>query len=240
MSSAAMKKFWSAATVVDASEGGFTVHLDARPLRTPARASFTVPVRALAKKVAAEWGEQGDEIQPETMPFTRICNAAIDNMAVQRADVVAMLAEYGATDLVCYRAASPSRLAERQAAAWDPLLGWLKAQHSAPLFVGEGVIPVAQPPQTLAQLRGWIDDVKSDFAMMALHDLVTISGSLVIAMAVADGQITPDAGWDASRIDETWQIENWGEDAEAAEAATAKRAEFLRAALVLEMVGGPR
>ena len=227
MSVWAARRFWTTASVVPAP-GGFTVQLDARPVRTPLKAPLILPTLALAEAIAAEWQEQDGKIDPETMPFTRTANSALDKVAPQFEAVAEMLAAYGESDLLCYRAEGPDDLVARQAEAWDPLLVWAAEELYAPLAVTNGVMPVEQSPGSIDRLAGLVRD-QSAFQLAAFHDLVALSGSLVLAFAVARKRLTVDAAWDLSRIDENWQIALWGEDEEAAEFAARKRSAFLHA-----------
>lgn len=227
MSVWAARRFWTAATAVPV-DGGYTVQLDARLVRTPLKAPLVLPTIALAKAVAAEWQAQEKAVNPETMPFTRTANSAIDKVRPQFAAVADMLADYGGSDLLCYRAEGPAGLVARQAQSWDPLLDWARDDLAAPLRQATGVMHVAQPEASLAALRHQVHAM-SAFQLAAFHDLVAISGSLVLALAVARGRITADEAWTRSRVDEDWQISLWGEDAEAAEAAARKREALLQA-----------
>lgn len=227
MSGWAARRFWKTASAVPV-EGGFAVHLDARPLRTPLKAPLVLPTLGLAEAVAGEWQAQGDTVDPTAMPFTRTANSAIDKVAPQQEEVAAMLAAYGDSDLLCYRAEEPADLVARQAEAWDPLLDWSGTVLFAPLVKTAGVIHVKQSPASLAALRGQVDRL-SPFQLAAFHDLVAISGSLVLAMAVTRGRISASEAWSLSRVDEDWQISQWGEDEEAAESAARKREAFLHA-----------
>ena len=247
------KRFWKEAQVVEAGEG-FAVELDGRPVRTPLKSAMTLPSRAMAEAVAEEWDAQEGEIRPLSMPVTRAANAAIDKVTVQREEVAEMLAAYGDSDLLCYRADSPQELVARQAEAWDPLLDWADATFGALLSkaavrdVGrvlqmpygqvdrlskmipvEGVMHAPQNPKALDKLAQPVHAMEP-FRLTAFHDLVGISGSLVIGLA-AIGEVR-DIGdlWRLSRIDETWQEEQWGVDEEAAEIVALKRNEFLHAA----------
>lgn len=222
------KRFWSDVSVTEAA-GGYGVLLDTRRVMTPGKIPLTLPSRAMAEAVAAEWAAQQGEIAPLSMPYTRAANSAIERVTPQRAEVAAMLAAYAETDLICHRAAAPAELADRQAAAWDPLLVWADTELGAPLIATVGVLPVDQPAAALAALAQRVDAL-DPFQLTGFHDLVTISGSLIIALAVIGGRLAPQEGWDASRIDEDWQIAQWGEDAEAAAMAAHKHADFLRAA----------
>lgn len=228
MSDWAAKRFWTSAEVA-AVDGGFAVHLDGRTIKTPARAPLVVPTRAVAEMIAAEWQAQGEKIAPETMPATRAANAAIDKVRGQFDEVAALVAAYGETDLLCYRATWPAELRARQDAAWDPLLDWSAERFGLRWVIAEGVMPQAQPPETLALLNAQVARF-SPFELTAFHDLVALSGSLVIGLAVTEGRGTPGALWQASRIDEDWQTAKWGEDDEARSLAEWRRQGFLFAA----------
>ncbi len=222
------KRFWKAASAT-ASDDGFTVMLDDRTVRTPAKAALTVPTMAMAEAIAAEWDAQDEVLDPGTMPVTRGANAAIDKVRVQRHEVVALLAEYGDSDLLCYRAAGPDGLIRQQQDGWDPMLDWAAAHLGVRLFVGEGVMHVTQPPDTLAKLTAEVAAF-DDFALAGAYDLISLSGSLILALAATKGEITPDEAWRLSRIDEDWQIDQWGEDEEATAMAESKHTAFLDAA----------
>lgn len=227
MSGWAPKRFWKAASVQPAP-GGFAVTLDGRAVKTPAKAPLVVPTLAMAQAIAAEWQAQTGTVDPESMPCTRAANSALDKLSVQGAEVAAMLAAYGANDLLCYRAEHPPALAARQAAAWDPLLDWAAETLDAALIVTRGVMPRPQPAASLARLADQVAALDA-FRLAAFHDLVAISGSLVLALAVARGRLTAEEAWAISRIDEAWQAEQWGEDEEAAAAEAWRHAAFLQA-----------
>ncbi|WP_108813566.1 ATP12 family chaperone protein [Loktanella sp. Alg231-35] len=222
------KRFWKAATATEI-EGGFTVLLDDRTVRTPAKAQLTVPTMAMAEAIATEWDAQEKLLDPATMPVTRGANAAIDKVRAQRPEVIALLAEYGDSDLLCYRAAGPEELLAKQAEGWDPMLEWAANTLGVRLSVGEGVMHVTQDPAALQILA---DEVATfdDFALAAAHDLISISGSLILALAVTKSAIPVDDAWLLSRIDEHWQIAQWGEDEEAAATESSKRDAFVAAA----------
>ncbi len=229
-----MKRFWSQARAVEAEEG-WDVHLDARPLNTPARRRVRLPTRALAEALAAEWDGQGPEVEPRAMPLTRAANATIDRVVEARAEVAAAIAAYGGSDLLCYRAPHPPALAARQSAAWDPLLDWAADAFDARLLPAEGVMHVAQPEEALARLGEEVARA-SPWELTALHELVTLSGSLVLGLAVRAARIDAEAAWAASRIDEDWNAEQWGEDAEAAAQAARKAADFHAAGRLLALL----
>ncbi|WP_128254664.1 ATP12 family chaperone protein [Falsirhodobacter deserti] len=222
----APKRFWTAATV-HAEEGGHSVRLDGRPVRTPAKAPLLLPTEGLARLIAEEWDAQQGEVRPDTMPATRTANSAIDKVATQFDGVVCELARYGGSDLLCYRADGPAELVDRQR-AWDPVLAWAAERLEAPLTVTEGIVPVDQPAPSLMRLRGQLQAM-SAFQLAALYDLVAISGSLVLGLAVAHGRLTGAEAFALSRIDEAFQSETWGLDDEAVAAEEVRLAAFLAA-----------
>ncbi|MFN3955697.1 MAG: ATP12 family chaperone protein [Pararhodobacter sp.] len=224
----AKRRFWTTAEVVERADG-FSVALDGRMIKTPARADLTLPTRLLAERVAAEWQAQDKKIDPETMPATRAANAAIDKVRGQFGEVAALITAYGETDLLCYRATGPAALRARQAVAWDPLLEWSVARFCIRWHVVSGVMPQPQPEATLTRLAGHVAGF-SPFELTAFHDLVAMSGSLVIGLAAAEQHDAPELLWRASRIDEDWQIEQWGADADAEALAAVRRQSFLDAA----------
>ena len=221
------KRFWKDVTVAE-GPGGWHVLLDSRPVRTPAKAAMDLPTEAMARAVAVEWAAQEADIDPRTMPITRSANSAIDRVVPQHDEVAAMLAAYAETDLLCHRAEGPEALARRQAEGWDPLLDWAADAFGARLWATAGILPVAQPEASLARLHDAVREADA-FRLAALHDLVTLSGSLILGLAVARGRLGARDAWRLSRIDEDWQIEQWGEDEEAAEAAARKLDQFLHA-----------
>ena len=223
------KRFWKEAAVVEAG-GGYAVELDGRQLKTPAKSALTVPTRDFAEMIAAEWDAQQDEIDPRVMPATRMANAAIDKVRIQHAEVADLLSAYGETDLLCYRADAPQELADRQAKAWDPVLDWADETLGVRLVTGTGVMFVPQPPEALASLSDRVHAL-SDFQIAAFHDLVSLSGSLVLGFAATHHWRSAEEIWQLSRLDENWQIEQWGDDEEAAGTAEIKRQAFLFARL---------
>ena len=223
----AAKRFWTAA-VAEPCDGGFAVRLDARPVRTPAKAAMVLPTLAMAQAIAVEWDAQTGIVTPATMPCTRAANSAIDKITPQFDEVAGLLAAYGATDLLCYRATGPDALIQRQAGAWDPVLAWAATTLGAPLLATAGVIHIAQPEAALVALTAKVRAL-TPFQMAALHDLVAISGSLVLALAVTHRHLSVDKAWHLSRIDESWQAELWGLDEDAAAQEALRRAAFLQA-----------
>lgn len=230
------KRFWEAAHVAEA-DGMFEVLLDARPVRTPAKAALKVPTRAMAEAVAVEWDAQVEKVDPSTMPVTRSVNAAIDKLSVQHREVADMVAGYGDTDLLCYRADSPQELVDRQAALWDPLLDWADSDLGARLRPVTGVMHRPQDATALDTLRGLVHGF-DDFELTALHDLVGLSGSLVLGLAAVRGALDAETLWTLSRLDEAWQAELWGVDEEAEEMAATKREAFLHALRFFHLAQG--
>lgn len=228
----AAKRFWAVVEVAETGRG-FEIRLDGRPLRTPARAPLSVPTRALAARLAAEWQAQDERIDPASMPSTRMANTAIDRVAPRRGSVLEQLLAYGATDLLCYRAEAPEGLAARQADAWDPWLDWAAARFGARLSVTRGVLPVAQPEDSLHALRAAMAGFDA-FELAALSELVSLPASLILGLAAFEGRETPEALWRAGRLDELWQIAQWGADAEAERANAIRYAAFEEAARFAE------
>ncbi|MBX2856465.1 MAG: ATPase [Rhodobacteraceae bacterium] len=221
------KRFYAEAAAAF-SDDGWTVRLDGRPIRTPSANPFIAP-RPVAEAAAAEWAAQVEVIDPRALPITRAVNTAIDRIAPQREAVVDEISGYGGTDLVCYRAEGPEGLIAAQAQVWDPLLEWAAESLGARLICVQGVMHAAQPPQALAALRAAVAR-RSVIGLAALHELTTISGSLLLALGVDHTHLDPEAAWTASRIDEEWQIAQWGSDAEAEAVAERRRGDFLAAA----------
>ena len=233
-----MKVFWSEVSTVAAEgkgDGARAIRLDTRLVKTPGRTDLILPNPALADAVAAEWRAQTGEVDPATMPLTRSANSAIDRVSRQFDDVAAEIAAYGGTDLLCYRAPHPEALAARQAEAWDPLLAWAEQSLGAALAQTSGVLPVSQAPEALAALDQAVRAC-SAWELTALHPLVTLSGSLILGLAVEQRRLEPEVAWQISRIDEQWNIEQWGEDTEAARQAERKRQEFHQAARLLTLL----
>ena len=221
------KRFWT--TVSVRTDGPHhLVHLDDKVLKTPGKVPLRLPTRGLADWIAAEWQAQEGLVDPNVMPATRMANSALEKVAPQRAEVATIVAAYGETDLLCYRAERPEALVARQAQHWDPLLEWAGHSLGARLRVGPGVMPIAQDPAVLKRLASEVAGMDV-FTLTAFHDLVSLSGSLIVGLAVAKGVYSANEGWDLSRIDETWQSEQWGFDEEAVEHAARKRAAFMDA-----------
>jgi chaperone required for assembly of F1-ATPase len=224
-----MKRFYTAAIVT--GEGPFGIALDARPLRTPSRAPLALPTRGLAQGIAAEWNAQGEAILPRTMPLTGLANAAIDRVAPDTAAFADGLAVFAANELLAYRADHPPPLVAHQAAGWDPWLAWARARYDIDFTLVTGIIHRPQPAATLARIAAAYRAFDA-FRLAALNPVVTISGSAVIGLAVADGAMDADTAWAIGHLDELWQAEQWGKDP-LAEAGHAERQADLGAAVAM-------
>ena len=228
-----MKRFWTDVGVVE--DGGFAVALDGRRLMTPARAALVLPTRELADAVAAEWRECGETVDPRAMPLTGLANAAIDRVAPQPDKFAAGLAQYGESDLLCYRADSSSALAERQAESWDPLLAWARRRYDVDFSITASIIHAAQPRATIERLAHAVAAL-DPFRLAGLAPVVEIGGSLVAALALLEGAASAEQAWQAVSLDERWQLQKWGSDAEAEAVLERRRHDFLAAAKFLKLL----
>lgn len=228
------KVFWSDVSIAEAGDG-YKVLLDGRDLKTPAKATLQVPTRALAENIADEWRALEGKVDPDKLPLTKLANAAIDKVAVQFEPIVDMLAEYATTDLLCYRATAPKGLADRQEQVWQPLLDWFAQTHHIRLEVCSGVMPIRQPTAVLTASAALLKK-HTHFELAAIYDLITLSGSFVIGLATAKENLSVSDAWIASRIDEDWQIAEWGEDEDATLLAETRQKAFERAAFVLTLL----
>ncbi|MET3724227.1 ATP12 family chaperone protein [Sphingomonas trueperi] len=225
-----MKRFWKTVTIVDGA-----IELDGRPVRTPARAALTLPTPQLAEAVAEEWRSVGEELNPRAMPLTGLANAAIDQIAPNPAPFAADLARYGESDLLCYRAELPEPLVARQAAQWDPLLDWARTRYDIHFETTAGIMHHPQPAATIARLQEVVAAL-DPFRLAALSPLVTISGSLVAALALLEGAADRETVWRSAMLDEDWQVEQWGEDDLATRARNVRRADFDAAVRFLSLL----
>ncbi len=234
MNTALQKRFWKTVSVRQEA-AGYGIYLDDKQLKTPLKASLLAPNMSVAEGIAAEWSAVEGKIDPSAMHLTRCANATLDNVVVEHSAVAGMLAEYGATDLLCYRANGPKELVARQADAWDPLLDWVSQKYGVTLIVTAGIMHVAQAKVGQEKLRTVVC-AYDPWRLTALHDLVTISGSLVLGLAVATKHLSAEAVWPLSRIDETWQEEQWGIDEVASATAEVKRSDFVKAAKLMDLL----
>lgn len=221
----AHKRFYKEATAAP-KDGGATVLIDGRQLRTPAKTAFLAPTLKLAQACAAEWQAQGDVVRPETMPVTQLVNVAIDHTPRTRPLIVESIAGYAATDLVCHRAEAPQALVKRQADAWDPLVAWAATTLNAPLTVVSGVIAAESQPEARAAFEA-AAEAQDDFSLTALAHAVGMAGSGVIGFAFAAGRLDAVAAFEAASLDDLWQLETWGEDHIARQRLDNLEAEFL-------------
>jgi len=229
-----MKRFWKDVTV-DRDGDGWAIKLDGRPVKTPGRESLSVPTERLAEAIAEEWRGVAETIDPRAMPLTGLANAAIDRVATDRQAFANGLACYAETDLACYRAEGPRELVARQSEIWDSLLGWARRRYDVDFATTSGLMHVAQPPATVERLSHAVAALDA-FRLAGLSPLVTIGGSLVAALAVLERAITPEEAWDAVSLDDRWQLEQWGADAEAEAALESRRRDFMAAARFLELL----
>ena len=228
-----MKRFWKKAEVVE--DGGFGIALDGRRVKTPAKAGLVVPTAALAEAIAEEWRQAAQDVDPRTMPLTGLANAAIDRIAPDPEAFAAGMAAYGECDLLCYRADSPVALIELQANAWDPLLAWARRRYDVDFSTTASTIYTPQPQATVERLAHAVAAL-DPYRLAGLSPLVTIGGSLVASLALLEGAMSPDEAWEKVSLDERWQIDNWGSDAEAEAALERRRCDFLAAAKFLELL----
>ncbi|PTS76701.1 ATPase [Sphingomonas sp. HMWF008] len=227
-----MKRFWTEVTVAPDR----SIALDGKPVRTPGRVPLALPTDALAQGVADEWRAVEGEIDPRAMPLTGLANAAIDRVGADPALFARGLAAYAESDLLCYRADAPDDLVARQAAAWDPLLDWARARYDVHIETATGILHRAQPATTLARL-GEAIAARDAFALAALSPIVTIGGSLIAALALAEHAATPEQVWDAITLDEEYQAERWGRDPLAAAGIEARRRDFDAGVRFMELLG---
>ena len=232
MRQALPKRFYADAAVAATAEG-FAVHLDGKPVRTPGRALLALPSEAAAALVAAEFSAQGETIDPVSMPVLRLVNTALDGVAADTQAVLEDVMRFSASDLVCYRAGEPEALVARQAQAWDPVLDWARAALGARFFLAEGVMHVEQPRESVGAVGLWLRQRDEPLRLAALHVMTTLTGSALIALAVEAGGLAPDEAWAAAHVDEDWNAELWGEDAEAAARRQARRRDFDAAVALL-------
>ena len=231
-----MKRFYKKAEAVPIA-AGHGIALDGKLVKTPGKRDLIVPSPALGEAMVAEWEAQQSEIRRETMPLTRLAGLTIDRSAAERDAVVRQVADYAGTDLVCYRATHPPALAARQQAVWQPLVGWATARYDAPLVVTNGVIPASQPAASLAAFQTVVAG-HDDFALTALHAATAACGSLVIALALLEARLDAGEAFAASQLDESFQIESWGEDGEQAERRAALAAEIAAAVQFISLLRG--
>jgi chaperone required for assembly of F1-ATPase len=218
----ARKRFYKDVTVTD----DLRIALDGRPVKTPMKLALRLPNLALADAVAAEWAEQGAEIRPSTMTLTKLANTAIDRVSEHRPAIESEVLDYANSDLVCYRTDRPPDLVACQVRGWDPVVDWARTALDAPFEVTDGVLHRPQPEAAIAAFGVAVQEL-TDFELAAFHSIMTLTGSALIAMMVARNATTPDAAWNAAHVDEDYQVEHWGEDAEAKARRDGRHTEFM-------------
>jgi len=227
-----IRRFYREAGVIEA-DGGWALTLDGRTARTPAKNRLIAPTRAIAERIAAEWAEQGETLSIAAMPTTRLANSALDGVANAREATLDEIANYAGADLLCYRALEPEALVAMQAAAFDPPLRWAEETLGVRFALAAGIMHVPQSAEALAAARAALGAHASPFGLAALHGATSLTGSALLALALARRALEADAIWRAAHVDEDFQISKWGQDWEAAERREARRREFLTYAAVL-------
>jgi len=229
-----MKRFYQKAEPAKRA-GGYAITLDGKPIKTPGRRDLLVPSEALAAAIAEEWNAQATEVRAAKMPLTRFATTTVDRVATQRDAIIRQTANYAGTDLVCYRATHPPELAARQQAVWQPLIDWAVLRYDAPLVVTSGVIPKSQSEESLRAFASAVAE-HDDFALTALHVATAACGSLVIGLALTQGHLDAEGAFAVSQLEESFQIEAWGEDAEQAARRRALAADIQAAARFLSLL----
>ncbi len=238
MRPALRQRFYAKAEVAQGGAEGFGILLDGKPVKTPGRRALAAPTLPLAEAIAAEWQAQRGEIDPATMPLTRLANAIIDGVAAAPRAVAEEIAKYLASDLLFYRAGEPQGLVERQTRHWDPIVAWAREALHARFDLAEGVIFVAQPNDALAAARSVIP--QNPWWLGALSSVTTLTGSALLALALAHGRLSVEEAWEAAHVDEDWQMQQWGRDERALERRAYRFTEMQAAATVLALLGPPR
>ena len=227
------KRFYTEVSIVE-GEGGHAVHLDGRPVKTPAKAALAVPTSRLAELLRDEWANQVEVIDPRTMPVTRLINTAIDGVAVEAQAVFEDILRFSSSDMLCYRAESPENLVLRQQEQWDPVLDWAASHHGACFELIEGVMPREQPRDATAAFSAVLRKYDAPIELAVLHTVTTLTGSAILELAFAEGHLAAEDIWKLAHLEEDWTAEHWGEDAEAQNRREKRHAEFQAAVAVFE------
>lgn len=227
------KRVYETVSVAETASG-FGIALDGREIKTPGRATLATPHKALADAIAEEWDSQKETIDPSTMPLSKLLNTCIDKVSPDRSDIIAELLRYVDTDALCYRAESPAALVGRQEVVWQPVLDWLAATHHVNLTAGPGLMPFSQPDEAHKGIASALEAL-SDYPLTAAQASAALSGSLALAIALAHRHLSGEEVFAASQLDETWQIEQWGEDKDALERRTNLRADLVAIAKFVEL-----
>lgn len=227
------KRFYKDVTVGRDETGAHQILLDGRSVRTPARQPLTVPTASLAELVAEEWRAQAEVIDPGAMPVTRLVNTALDGVAKDVRGVFDDILAFSGTDMLCYRAAEPEGLVERQTGRWDPVLRWAAETHGARFILAEGIMHQAQPRPAIDAFAEALRAYATPLGLACLHAMTTLTGSAILALAVADARLSAEEAWSLAHLDEDWQIEHWGTDEEAFQRREARWKDMQAAAKVL-------
>ncbi|RUW71826.1 MULTISPECIES: ATP12 family chaperone protein [unclassified Mesorhizobium] len=227
------KRFYKAVSLAPVEEG-FAVHLDGRPVRTPGKALLALPTEKAAALVAGEFDAQGEVIDPVTMPVMRLVNTAIDGVASDPQAVLEDILRFASSDLLCYRADGPQGLVDRQNQLWDPVIDWARGALGARFLLAEGIVHVEQPRETIAVLGAHLAQRNEPLRLAAIHVMTSLTGSALLAIAVDFGELDGETAWSAGHVDEDWQIEHWGQDAEAVARRSARKRDMMAAVSLLE------
>jgi chaperone required for assembly of F1-ATPase len=228
------KRFYKDVTVEAGENGGYVVKLDGRTAKTPARAAIELPTEAAARLVADEFDAQGEVIDPVTMPVMRLVNTAIDGVAQQADAVLEDILRFASSDLLCYRADGPEGLVQRENELWDGVLDWARSTLGARMNLAEGVMHVEQPRESIGALGLHLRGRAEPLRLAALHVMTSLTGSALLALAVEAKARNVEEAWTAAHVDEDWQIEHWGQDAEAMARRANRKREMVAAARLIE------
>ena len=223
------KRFYTDVTMGEGPDG-FTILLDGKPVKTPAKNALALPTREAAELVVAEWAAQGEHINPATMPITKLANTAIDAVSNSLDEVVDEIVRFAGSDMLCYRADAPKELVERQAKHWDPVIDWIATAHQARFILVEGVMHQVQPATAVAAYAAALDAHRDPFRISCINVVTTLTGSAILALAFANGAFDLDTVWTLAHVDEDWTSEHWGRDEEAEARREARYAEYAAAA----------
>ena len=232
-----MKRFYETVSLEPVADGDdVRLLLDGRSVKTPSGAEICVPVGGFAVALAVEWEAQAEAIDPSSMPLTRLANAVIDGVSQRRMDVAADIIAYGNSDLICYWADGPGGLVARQEEHWRPVLTWAQDHLRAEFITVTGVVPIVQDRNAIMELAIDVNKL-SNYGLAALHEMTTLTGSVLIGLMVLRGALSAEAGWDAAHVDEAFQVDQWGDDEEATARMAGRKAAFLSAVRALELLG---
>ena len=227
-----LKKFYKKASV-KGKKAPFSIALDGMVMKTPLKATLEIPSRALAKAIAGEWNAQEEFVEPNLMYLTKYANTAIDRVETRKDNIVDEIVAFASSDMVCYRANTPQGLVDMQASAWDRVLEWASERHGLNFICVAGIVYASQPEATLVTAHGVLS-AHDAYMLTAIHNLTTLTGSALLAMAVVEGAITDDEGWSAAHVDEDWNISQWGDDDEAIQRRTFRKTDMMAAVHLLE------